>query len=323
MVKFDPDYSIFGTLAGNVHPDQSIENTKVTYANDAYIALYGDPVGKTFFGLFEEICSDRNEAEKLFQKLICDKQITFEGTLAARIVKYHSRVVDHHQDFAGECTSFIQAGITDITESVMLKRLLYGTSEALKRAAEAADDDTGRHIARINKYSEHLSRLTGKSKKYIEEISKFAQLHDIGKIKIAQLIRLPRKLTELEFEEVKRHPYYGGEMVKDLDGLSMAYDIIIDHHERWDGTGYPSGKKEDEISIAGRIVAIVDVFDALVSERPYKKAFSYEKTLSIFKNGDGRVMPSHFDPVYLRAFLDNYEDFVKIHQSSLPPKNSL
>ncbi len=317
MVKFDPDYSIFGTLAGNIKPDQPVEKTEVTYANDAYVTLYGDPVGKTFFRLFEEISSDRDEAEKLFQELINSKQIAFEGNLAERIVKYHSRIVDHGQGPAGECRCFIQAGVTDITESVILKKLLYGTSEALKRAAEAADDDTGQHIARINKYSKRLAKLAGKSKLFIEEISKFAQLHDIGKIKIAQIIRLPRKLTDQEFVEVKKHPYYGGEMVRGLDGLSMAYDIISDHHERWDGTGYPAGKKEDEISIAGRIVAIVDVFDALVSERPYKKAFSYEKTLSIIKDGDGRVMPSHFDPACFRDFIDNYEDFVKIHQSSL------
>lgn len=323
MVKFDPDYSIFGTLAGNVQPDKPVENTEVSYANEAYITLYGDPVGKTFFELFEEICPDKHTAEKLFHELINNKQISFEGGLAGKTVKYHSKVVDHHQDSSGECTCFIQAGITDITESVILKKLLYGTSEALKRAAEAADDDTGQHIARINKYSEHLSSLTGKPKQFIEEISKFAQLHDIGKIKIAQIIRLPRKLTDQEFEEVKRHPRYGGEMVKGLDGLSMAYDIIIDHHERWDGSGYPGGKKEDEISIAGRIVAIVDVFDALVSERPYKKAFSYKKALSIFKDGDGRVMPTHFDPGYLRKFLNNYDEFVEIHQSSITQKSSL
>ena len=83
------------------------------------------------------------------------------------------------------------------------------------------------------------------------------------------------------------------------------------------GSGYPEGKREEEISLEARIVAIADVFDALVSVRPYKKGFSYDRTRQIFEEGDGRVMPGHFDPKLLSLFLDNYDKFIKIHQTQL------
>ncbi len=94
----------------------------------------------------------------------------------------------------------------------------------------------------------------------------------------------------------------------------MAHDIIMDRHERWDGSGYPLGKRGKEISLAGRIVGIVDVFDALVSKRAYKKAFNYDITRSIFKIGDGRVLPSHFDPKLLQLFLKEYDVFIDVHK---------
>ncbi len=108
----------------------------------------------------------------------------------------------------------------------------YGTSEALRRAAEAADDDSGHHISRINEYSKTLAIVYGADNVFIENSASFAQHHDIGKIKIAEIIRVPIDLTTEEFVAVKKHPQYGGKMVEGLDGLELAYDIIIEHHER-------------------------------------------------------------------------------------------
>ena len=250
----------------------------------------------------------------LLDKFIAEGQVSFEGKLARKFVKFHSRIIDCRDDGACAINKYIQAGITDITESIILKKILYGTSEVLKRAAEAADEDTGQHVVRINRYSKLLAKLIGCETKFVEDISQFAQLHDIGKIKVAEIIRLPRKLTEDEFNLVKKHTIYGGEMVAGLDGLEMPYNISLDHHEKWDGSGYPKGKKGDQISLAGRIVAITDVFDALVSLRPYKEAFDYNKTNEIFRKGDGRVMPSHFDPKLHQLFLSHYDGFVKVHK---------
>jgi len=315
MTKFDPDFALFGTLAGDIIAGTPVEKTRVDYVNKSCISLYGDLRGKELCEVFTEIIGDMNQAQLMINRFVEQGQIAFEGKLAGKFVKFHSRILDCRNDNVCAITKYVQAGITDITEIVILKKLLYGTSEALRRAAEAADDDTGRHIARINAYSRRLATLSGANEKFVEDISCYAQLHDIGKIKIAEIIRLPRQLTQTEFEEVKRHVEYGCAMVAGLDGLEMAHDIILDHHERCDGSGYPAGKTKEEISIAGRIVAIVDVYDALVTARPYKKAFDYSVVRKTFENGDGRVKPTHFDPQLLRLFLDEFDSFVAIHQN--------
>lgn len=314
MAKFDPDFSIFGTFAGDISNDTPVEKTQVNYVNQACLDLYGDLRGQELASIIAEIYGDDEKARLLVKHLIEKGQISFEGKLAGKFVKFHSRIIDCHDDHACGITKFFQAGITDITKIVILKKLLYGTSEALKRAAEAADDDTGQHISRINAYSRLLAEQRGMDKHFVEDISRFAQLHDIGKIKIVELIRLPRQLTPEEYEEVKKHVHFGCLMVEGLDGLEMAYEIILDHHERWDGSGYPSGKRGEEISLAGRIVALVDVFDALVTARPYKEAFDYNVARAIIERGDNRVTPSNFDPQLLRLFLENYESFVEVHQ---------
>ena len=314
MAKFDPDFSIFGTLAGDITEGTPVEKTRVNYVNQACLDLYGDLRGREIASIFREISGEDEKARLLVGRFIEQGQISFEGKLVGKFVKFHSRIIDCHNDHACGITKFIQAGITNITEIVILKKLLYGTSEALKRAAEAADDDTGQHISRINAYSKQLAEFYGMDKTFIEDISRFAQLHDIGKIKIVEIIRLPRRLTTKERVEVKKHVHYGCLMVADLDGLEMAYDLILDHHERWDGSGYPAGKKGNEISLAGRIVAIVDVFDALVTARPYKESFDYNVARAIIEIGDNRVMPSNFDPQLLRLFFENYDSFIEIHQ---------
>ncbi|MDJ0622375.1 MAG: HD domain-containing phosphohydrolase [Desulfocapsaceae bacterium] len=314
MARFDPDFSIFGILAGDLRPGKPIENTRIDYVNQACAEIYGDLTGMEFSELFATIAEGTEAGTSLMEKFKESGRISFEGKLFGRFVKFHSRIIDCRDDDACAITQYIQAGITDITESVILKKLLYGTSEALRRAAEAADDDTARHISRINEYSKLLATLQGADVPFIEKIASFAQLHDIGKIKIAQIIRLPRELTREEFSVVKKHPSFGGKMVKGLEGLEMAYDIIMDHHEKWDGSGYPRGKKAEEITLAGRIVGLVDVFDALVSSRPYKKSYDYDTTRAIIAKGDGRVMPTHFDPQLLQLFLENYQRFVSIHR---------
>jgi HD-GYP domain-containing protein (c-di-GMP phosphodiesterase class II) len=314
MARFDPDFSIIGILAGDLIEGVPLELTKIDYVNKACTDLYGDLTGMEFGRLFSIIAGGAEEGRDLLARFEEGGRISFEGKIGDRFVKIQSRIIDCRDDDACAITQYVQAGIIDITESVILKRLLKGTSEALRRAAEAADDDTAQHIARINAYSALLADLYGADKEFIEEIGTFAQLHDIGKIKIAEIIRIPRKLTDSVFEAVKKHPLSGGKIVKGLDGLEMAYDIILDHHEKWDGSGYPHRKSGEEISLAGRIVAIVDVFDALVSARPYKEAFDYQKARAIIAGGDGRVMPHHFDPQLLQVFLENFDFFVEIHR---------
>jgi len=315
MAKFDSDFALFGTLAADLVDTVGIAQTKITYVNKACVKLYGNLEGELFGEVLSRVCGKQTEVDERLEQFQEQGHLVLEGKLSGRFVKFHTRIINgvKDEDDFGNTGPFLQAGITDITESVILKKLLYGTSEALKRAALAADEDTGLHINRINRYSELLARHIGYDDIFIEQISKFAQLHDIGKIQVADLIRLPRKLTDEEFDSIKKHTVYGAEMVDGLEGLEMACDIALDHHEKWDGSGYPYGKKGEEISFAGRIVAIVDVFDALVSVRPYKKAMNYQRAEEIFRNGDGRVEPGQFDPQILSAFLTNYDGFCKLH----------
>jgi len=308
MPVFNADYAIFGTITAKVKDRRDIGSSKIYYINEFGENLYGDMRGMTILQSLGMVANDIEKGKQQVAFLNETGSVITEGRIKNRYVKIHSRYIKQGRK------SYVQCAIMDMTESTILQKMLYGTSEALKRAAEAADEDTGMHISRINHYSELLASLMNMPQKYINDISKYAQLHDIGKIKVTETIRLPRKLTVEEFASVKKHTVYGAAIVSDLDGLEMAHNIAIDHHEKWDGNGYPNGKKAEEISLEGRIVAIVDVFDALVSERSYKPAYSYDVTFDKMKNGDDRILPAHFDPQILQLFLHHYKKFVELHQ---------
>ncbi len=183
---------------------------------------------------------------------------------------------------------------------------------------EARDQDTGDHIFRTQLYFELIAQEVFSLKpdlfsfSAIKPMALSSSLHDIGKIGIPDSILLKRgPLTPQEFDIMKEHPTIGGDILKKTcnylgtrsnDFLVYAREISSCHHEKWDGSGYPKGLKGEEIPISARIMAIIDVYDALRSERPYKQPFSHERSMSIIFDGDGRVMPSHFDPLILRAF---------------------
>ena len=182
MAKFDADFAIFGVFAADVVEGISIADTQISYTNESCIELFGELKGKTILEVLSEISGSRDKGHELLDKCRSEGKLAFEGKLAGKIVKYHSRIIEYEADGIHPSMKCIQAGLTDITESFILKKLLYGTSKALKRAAKAADEDTGDHVERINHYSHLLASLNNCEKQFIEDISQFAQLHDIGKI---------------------------------------------------------------------------------------------------------------------------------------------
>lgn len=187
------------------------------------------------------------------------------------------------------------------------------TAEALARASEVNDEDTGDHILRLNEYSAALAKHMGQDEHFIRTISYSAQLHDIGKIHIhPDCLKKPGKLTDNEFKKMQQHATYGMKILGDSPRLAMAREIAGCHHERFDGSGYPNGLKGDEIPLPARIVAVADVYDALRQKRVYKPPFSHEKACTILLEGDGRVEPSHFDPVVLKAFAEIAETMSEI-----------
>lgn len=195
---------------------------------------------------------------------------------------------------------------------------------SLSALAESRDNETGAHILRTQEYvralANHLSQFDQYksllTEDYIELLYKSAPLHDVGKVGIPDNILLkPGKLTDEEFEVMKGHPQIGATALsmaeKQLGSnsfLQLAKEISLTHHEKWDGRGYPNQLKGEKIPLSGRLMAIADVYDALISERVYKKAFSHEKAKAIILEGNG----SHFDPALVDAFLAIEEEFVAI-----------
>ena len=184
--------------------------------------------------------------------------------------------------------SLVQADILRATRLQVIQRL--------GRAAEYKDNETGLHVMRMSHYAQVIALAYGFSSQQAEDLLHAAPMHDIGKIGIADSILLkPGKLTADEYREMQKHPLIGAEIIGDCDSelLKMAKTVALYHHEKWDGTGYPHGLAGDAIPVEARIVAICDVFDALTSARPYKKAWSIEDTLTFLREQKGK----HFEPL--------------------------
>ena len=206
----------------------------------------------------------------------------------------------------------------------------------LARAAEYRDNETGAHVIRVGKYAGVIAQELGFSDEYCRQVELAAQLHDVGKIGIPDSVLLnPGRLSSEEFDVMKTHCCLGVEIMEPLaegDGavvrrhaevggfimsgvdspmLELAALIARTHHEKWDGTGYPNGLQGELIPIEGRITCVADVYDALCSERPYKKAFSVEKCLEILLSERG----TRFDPIVLDAFFRRLGDIEKIRKA--------
>ncbi|MEJ2420247.1 MAG: response regulator [Acidobacteriota bacterium] len=183
------------------------------------------------------------------------------------------------------------------------ERAFVYTMEALARAAEIYDSDTSAHIRRVNLYCGAISEYLGCTADFIRKIRVSAMMHDVGKIHIdIRILRKPGRLNEEERRAMQQHPIYGARILGDSPRLAMAREIALCHHEFWDGTGYPRGLSGEEIPLSARIVTVADVYDALRSARPYKRAFSHEEAFRIILEGDKRTDPGQFDPMCLRAF---------------------
>jgi HD-GYP domain-containing protein (c-di-GMP phosphodiesterase class II) len=203
-------------------------------------------------------------------------------------------------------------------QNIVINDILYSSTLALAKLAEARDEDTGEHLIRMKSYAKLIGELLYDDNsteeitlEFIEMLERFSPLHDIGKVGISDKILLkPGKLTKEEFEEMKKHSVYGAEVLKIAEKnmgsagkswFGMGVEIAEGHHERWDGSGYPYGKKEKEIPLSARIVAVADVFDALTSRRPYKEAYDLNTALAILLEGRGK----HFDPEIIDLFIKN------------------
>jgi putative two-component system response regulator len=204
---------------------------------------------------------------------------------------------------------------------------IYG----LATLAEYRDLETGGHIMRTQRYVRLLAESLADCPRFRDELDpqtidlfyRSTPLHDIGKVGVPDaILTKPGKLTAAEFEVMKQHTTFGHDAIvraekmlgqgTDNSFLRIARELTATHHEKWDGSGYPCGLKGEEIPLVGRLMAIIDIYDALVSRRVYKPPFSHAKAMEIITQGDGRVEPGHFDPDVLAAFVAKQDEIRQI-----------
>jgi response regulator RpfG family c-di-GMP phosphodiesterase len=226
-----------------------------------------------------------------------------------------------------EVNSTLEKKVDERTEELKLTQEV--TINSLAYLAEMRDNETGNHILRTKRYvralAEHLKEHTKFKEvltdRNIDLISRSAPLHDIGKVGIPDDILLkPGRFTDEEFDIMKKHTVYGRDAIIKSENnsgentfLKFAEEITFCHHEKFDGSGYPQGISGEDIPLSARLMMVADIYDALISKRTYKDAFSHEEAVKIITIGDGRTSPQHFDPDILQAFEEIKDQFYEIY----------
>lgn len=205
----------------------------------------------------------------------------------------------------------------DVTKLIRLRQDIEDTQReviyAMGEIGESRSKETGKHVKRVALYSHKLARLANLSKEESNVLQMASPMHDIGKVGIADsILNAPRKLSDEEFEIMKTHAEIGYNLLKNSKKkiLQAAAIVAREHHEKYDGTGYPRQLKGDKIHIYGRITAIADVFDALINDRLYKTAWKEEKIINYFNEQKGK----HFDPELVSLFLKHFDEFIAIQK---------
>lgn len=294
---------------------------KITYVNTMFSELLGyDPselIGKTH-RMFRPADGD----EALYSELwdtITAKQI-WQGSL--KYVRkdgewcYLDTAVIPILDTAGEIVEFMSL-CHDVSEIVHLNKEIEATQRevvfTMGSIGESRSKETGNHVKRVAEYSRILALHYGLDEAEAELLKQASPMHDIGKVGIPDaILNKPGPLTHEEFDIMQTHADLGYEMLKHSERpiLKAAATVAREHHEKWDGSGYPNKKSGEEIHIYGRITAIADVFDALGSDRVYKKAWELDKILRLIREESGR----HFDPALVEIFFDHLEEFLAVRE---------
>lgn len=193
------------------------------------------------------------------------------------------------------------------------EELSFALVEVLEMANQLNDEDTGDHVKRLGLYSTLLSEKANLPSEMRKEIKRFSSLHDLGKVAIpSEILKKPSKLTKEEFDKVKEHVEIGYGLVKKLKLGKVAENIVRYHHEKWNGSGYPLGLKEEDIPLEARIVSIVDVYDALRQDKFHRKGLTHEEAIEVISKGKG----VEFDPRLVDIFIENNKEFEKIYEEN-------
>ncbi|MFK5893873.1 MAG: HD domain-containing protein, partial [Pseudomonadota bacterium] len=225
----------------------------------------------------------------------------FNPDIVLRRIKTHIELYDQNRALAYQ--------VKEYTEELLETRIEI--INRLGRVSELKDNETGMHIVRMSHYSRLIAELLDETDDWKELLFQVAAMHDIGKVGIPDHILLkPGKFEPEEWEIMKKHSQYGGDIIGNhhSDIMKMAKEVALYHHEKWDGSGYPYGLVSEDIPLSARIVAIADVFDALTSDRPYKKAWSFEKTMAYINEQSG----VQFDPTLVPLFNQQQDKVIVI-----------
>lgn len=210
-----------------------------------------------------------------------------------------------------------RAYVAEKRKSRDLERAYTDTVLRLTRASRFKDEETGAHLQRLSHYAKTLALSLGLRAQESDLLFAAVPMHDVGKIGVPDhILRKPGPLDPKEWAFMKKHPALGASLMKGSPSplLNMAGQIALTHHERWDGSGYPQGLHRDQIPLVGRMIMLVDVYDALRSQRSYKPAFSHSHSCDLILQGDGRTRPEHFDPRVLDAFRELHYEFAAIYE---------
>ena len=291
---------------------------KVIFANKHFCEKYNidesELMNKNVSFLNHSVTSDKYNTiqEVLGAKRKWEGSINFEDKEGNE--KYNKVSIFPIKDKKENIKEFIYMG-SDLTEMVKLeKEILESQKEiifTLGAVVEGKDDELKEHVKKVSKYAYILAKAYGLSEKDSAYLEAATSLHDIGKIGIPEeILNAPRKLSKEEFEIIKTHPTIGYNIFKEsnLKLLQLCGKIAYEHHEKWNGQGYPRGIKGEEISIEGRIVSLADVFEALSANRAYKKPWPLEKIENYFREEKG----VSFDPKIVDLYFENREKFLKI-----------
>jgi PAS domain S-box-containing protein len=294
------------------------EAGEITYANDSFYNIlksdFDNLIGENYFNIckFHEGIND-TQGLREHKSIDNSYSASISHTNSKGESVYHSCIYVPILDIQGElietvCFHHDQTDIYELNNEIIdtQKELIYTLAEVTERRS----NETGNHIKRVAAYCEVLAKSIGLNGE-AEYIKIGSTMHDVGKIAINdEILKKPAKLTEDEFKQMKKHAIIGYNILKKSDRpiLKAAAIMAKEHHEKWDGSGYPMGLKGEEIHLYGRIVAIADVFDALGSDRVYKKAWDMKRVIAYFKENSGK----HFDPSLVKVMFDNFDKFLEI-----------